>query len=545
MTDSVNFNMLNILVYTYDLYIYHLQIDYSYYHTLATVYSFHSMQYHLCYLISLAEFRLSYEYIRNLSLCINSPFSNTHIYNICLKIGLELQYNHSRKETFLMATKRVSKEIGPSNLAYNPSAYPDGVAKLSREEMKKDLKQVILHIEDKTDLSDDTPHTYERDISSTLIYNLFGDFGPNNGPLCHPYDTITIPPGVYGPSNKKNKNSFVTTVGLWIYNRWYIERDLFNVFGYINESITKKMFNKINDKLSYALLEDKITVDQLKGYLEKTQKIMPFETILAPNMDEDLLTVTKKLNVASKKLFADNKEALDKGDPAVAEKVLGELLDYAKELLKDDPGMDNYLSGSGASMENFSNFFIAKGIIYDSATNEFRMMRSNYLDGISAEDYVDNAASLSVGPYFRAKRTADGGYYSKLILSAYQHIKIGPRGSDCGTSRTVKVTLTPSNAKWWIYSYVKEGNRLVELTSDNIDKYIGKTVNMRFSALCESKEHICEHCAGTMFNRLGVTNVGMGCNQIAERLKAAMLKQFHSSAISTSEIDPSEAFNVR
>jgi hypothetical protein len=48
-----------------------------------------------------------------------------------------------------------------------------------------------------------------------------------------------------------------------------------------------------------------------------------------------------------------------------------------------------------------------------------------------------------------------------------------------------------------------------------------------------------------MFNRLGVTNVGMGCNQIAERLKAAMLKQFHSSAISTSEIDPSEAFNVR
>ena len=444
-----------------------------------------------------------------------------------------------------MANKRVSKEIMPHNLAYNPSAYPDGVARLSRDEIKKDLKQVILHIEDKSDITEDTPHTYERDISSTLFYNLFGDFGKGDGPLCNPYDTIVIPPGVYGPKNKKNKNSFTTTVGLWIYNRWYIERDLFDVFGYVNDTIGKKAFNKMNDKLSYALLEDKITVEQLKAYLEKTQKIMPFETILAPNMDEDLLTVTKKLNVISKRLFKEHQKELDAGDPAVAERVLSDIKKQAYEILKDDPAMDNYLSGSGASDENFSNFFIAKGIVFDSATNEFKMIKSNYLDGISPEDYIDTAASLSMGPYFRSKRTADGGYYSKLILSAYQHIKVGPVGSDCGTDRTVKVTLTPSNAKMWMYSFVKEGSRLTELTSDNIDRYIGKTVNMRYSSMCQSKNYICEKCAGTMFNRLGITNIGMGCNQVGERLKNAMLKFFHSSAISTSEIDPMEAFNIK
>ena len=444
-----------------------------------------------------------------------------------------------------MANKRVSKEIMPHNLAYNPSAYPDGVARLSRDEIKKDLKQVILHIEDKSDITEDTPHTYERDISSTLFYNLFGDFGKGDGPLCNPYDTIVIPPGVYGPKNKKNKNSFTTTVGLWIYNRWYIERDLFDVFGYVNDTIGKKAFNKMNDKLSYALLEDKITVEQLKAYLEKTQKIMPFETILAPNMDEDLLTVTKKLNVASKKLFKENKAALDAGDPAVAEKVLNELMDYAKELLKDDPGMDNYISGSGASLENFKSFFIAKGLSYNNATGEFQMIRSNYMDGITAEDYIDAAASLSSGPYYRSKRTADGGYYSKLMLSAYQHIKVGPVGSDCGTDRTVKVTLTPSNAKWWMYSFVKEGSRLTELNSDNIDKYIGKTVNLRYSSMCQSKDYICEKCAGTMFSRLNIKNIGVGVNIVSEMLKRSMLKQFHDSSIHTSELDPMDAFNVK
>lgn len=442
-------------------------------------------------------------------------------------------------------SKRISKEIGPSNLAYNPSAYPDGVLKLSRDEIKKDLKQVILHIEDKSNITKETPHSYERDISSTLFYNLFGNFGPGDGPLCNPYDTITIPPGVYGPDKKKNKNSFVTTVGLWIYNRWYIERDLFDVFGYINESVGKDLFNKINEKLSYALLEDKITVAQLKAYLEKTQKIMPFETILSPNMDEELLTITKKLNVVSKKLFKENKEALDAGDPATAERVLNEILEYAKELLKDDPAMDNYLSKSGASMENFKSFFIAKGLSYNSATGEFQMIRSNFMDGITAEDYIDAAASLSTGPYFRSKRTADGGYYSKLILSAYQHIKIGPKDSDCGTENTITVTLTSKNAKLWMYSFIKEGSHLIELTSDNIDKYIDKTVKMRYSSMCQSKNYICEHCAGTLFNRLGITNVGLGCNQVAERLKNAMLKLFHSSEIKTTEINPLEAFNIK
>lgn len=429
-----------------------------------------------------------------------------------------------------MAQKRVAKIINNASFKYDPSAYPDGILSVPKDEISKDLAQFILHIE-------------EKDVSSSLIYNLFGDFGDE--PICHPYDIIYVPVGVYGPDEKsKNKNVFTTTIGLWIYNRWNFEKELHHVIGYVNKTIRKGLFKDINQKLSYALLEDKITIDVLKHYLEKTQKIMPFEIILAPNLDADMLNITEKLNKMTKKLFDENKEALDTGDVAVSEKIINQILDFAKEELKDVPSIDNYDAGTGASWSNFKSFFISKGMMYDDATNTFKMVKSNYMDGISAEDYAVNAASMTAGVYARNKKTASGGYASKILTSAYQHIKIGPKGSDCGTTKYIIVTLDNKNVKLWMYSYIIEGNKLVELTSDNMDKYIGKTVKFRFSSMCKSKDYICNACAGNLFNRLGETNIGVAESQVAERLKNAMLKLFHNSEIQTSEMDPMKAFNI-
>ena len=104
-----------------------------------------------------------------------------------------------------MANKRIAKTLNNASFKYDPNAYKDGVLNIAKDDIKKDLVQYILHIE-------------EKDVTSSLIYNLFGDFG--EGPLCHPYDIIYVPAGVYGPEGKKNKNIFTTTVGLFIYNRW-------------------------------------------------------------------------------------------------------------------------------------------------------------------------------------------------------------------------------------------------------------------------------------------------------------------------------------
>ncbi len=110
------------------------------------------------------------------------------------------------------------------------------------------------------------------DITTSFIMDTFGTF--NGKPKYNPYDLMIVPPNSYGKP-KKNKNQFTTTLGLFIFNKFFVEDELIHVLGYVNETVGDDMFSDINKKLSYALLEDRITVQQMKTYLNKTQKTMP------------------------------------------------------------------------------------------------------------------------------------------------------------------------------------------------------------------------------------------------------------------------------
>lgn len=402
----------------------------------------------------------------------------------------------------------------------------------------------------KDNLVDYLLSTEEQDITSTFIMQVFGTF--DKKVLCNPYDTITIPIGVYGKlHNTPNKNKFTTTVGLWIFNKYFIEpnEDIFKMFKYVNETINKKLYGKINQDLSYALIEDKIKLESLKDYLMKTQKFMPYETILTPNHSEEMLSCTKKINVLKKKLIKENQDKLNSKNndliASTAEDIEKQLIDYAMELLGDDPALDTFLSGAQGSIgNNFKNSFIMKGAVKDPITGEFKVIESNYIDGIEANEYSQMANSLAAGPYARSRKTASGGYDEKLFVSAYQHLTLDPAGSDCGTNRTVEVLLTEENIKDWMYNYIVSGSNTIELTSDNKDKYIGKKVKFRFSSLCMSKTGFCNKCAGNLFYRLGIKNVGLVLPQIPSTLKLRTMKGFHDSTISMSEMNIKKAFNV-
>ena len=84
----------------------------------------------------------------------------------------------------------------------------------------------------------------ESDITTSFIMDIFGEF--ESGQKFRPYDIITIPANCYGPEGKKNKKPFTTTVGLYVFNKYFIEQELFDILKYINEPITSKMYSKIN-----------------------------------------------------------------------------------------------------------------------------------------------------------------------------------------------------------------------------------------------------------------------------------------------------------
>lgn len=386
----------------------------------------------------------------------------------------------------------------------------------------------------------------EKDITTSFIMDTFGEF--ETGQRFRPYDIIEMPANSYGPEGKKNKKPFITTVGIWIFNKYFIEEDLFDIFKYINKTIDKKMYGKLNNDLSVAVLEDRLPLESMKRFNMKTQKCMPYISILAPNYTDKMLTCTEVINKKKKELYSKYEEQIKKGDEIAATKMEKELLDFALEYMGDDPSMDMFISGARGSIgNNFKNMFVMKGVIKDpdpNAKQRYNVAMSNYIDGISPDEYALFANSLAAGPYARAKKTENGGYREKLFLRAFQHLTLDPPGSDCGTKRYIEVILTESNINEWMYSYIIEGSKLIELTSQNKSKYIGKKVKVRFSALCESKTGICNKCMGNLYYRLNKTNVGTSLTQIPSVQKNISMKSFHDSTQSLYDMDLEKIFQL-
>lgn len=384
------------------------------------------------------------------------------------------------------------------------------------------------------------------DIGQSTIMEMFGTFEENKRRF-NPYDIFTIPKGSYG-NDKKNNKPIVTTVGRYIFNKVFIEKpkSIFDKVGYYNVSINKKNYGKLFNKLGYWLLEDKVTLDDYKYFCNMTQAFMPFVSIISPGFSEAMLLSTKKINAKKEQLLKENKAAIEAKDIKVADEIQKELLEYSKEILKDDPAMDMFNSGVGGSFENnFKNMFIMRGTVKDpDPTKGYNIITSNYIDGISADEYDAFANTLAEGPYSRSKKTEVGGYWEKLLVAGCQHIKLLEPGSDCGSKHYITVKVTEQNINSVMYCYVIEGNKLVEITSDNMDKYIGKTIKIRYSSMCKAKNGICNACAGNAFYRQGRINVGMETPQIASKIKNIFMKSFHDSQVKLYEMDPMKAFGI-
>ena len=191
-----------------------------------------------------------------------------------------------------------------------------------------------------------------------------------------------------------------------------------------------------------------------------------------------------------------------------------------------------------------------KGVIKDpdpNAKQKYHVAESNYIDGISSNEYALFANSLAAGPYSRAKKTEKGGYLEKLFLRAFQHLTLDPPDSDCHTKRFIEVELTQQNIELWMYSYViGSSGALTEITSENKEKYIGKKVKLRFSSLCESKTGVCNKCMGNLYYRLGYKeNAGTSLTQIPSKQKNISMKAFHDSTQKLVTMDLEEVFQCK
>jgi hypothetical protein len=401
-------------------------------------------------------------------------------------------------------------------------------------------KRTARHIENPKDVEEIVNISYEEACEKDLIMRWFGDFG--KGSRFNTYDIIDIPKGCYGKT-KKNKNAFTTTIGLWVFNKSFIE-PFSDFLGYINEPVDADKYDEINQEISYARLEDRITLQELKDFIVQSQIIMSCCSTIAPSHTEAMFDMNKDIAKKKKELEKKYAEGIKNKDLNEIKKFENELIDYTKDLIKDDPCVDMFNSGARSNWgNNFKNMYICRGPIRKT-DGSYDTVITSYMDGLQPKDFAKVNDAAVGGPYSRSRKTVDGGYKEKQFTNATQHVTVLPKGSDCGTTRTITVTLTKKNIKDWMYCFVKEGNKYVEITTENRDKYIGKTVQMRYSSMCANKKDgaICEKCMGTLYNRIGIKNVGLGTMICMSSLKNKAMKNFHDSSLKLSKINPDDVF---
>lgn len=378
------------------------------------------------------------------------------------------------------------------------------------------------------------------DLTFSTLVSLFGDTVRNNDDIKNERRAkfLTTDEMELSPSEYFVKIKTKTTVGRFIYNKYIVERMGFqHVLGYVNYPITDGNNSKIENMLAKALMEDKITTESFYNYIDYRDTLgMQLNSVITTSFTPKTIKTPPSVQKKKEELFKKYEKELDNGDIVVSERIEKELTAEAKELLKGDPGMDLYNSEARGNFGNYKNMNLFKGATMNNITGEYEIVRSSFMDGIKKEDIASFGTAVVSGAYPKAVGTQESGYLAKQLLAAMQSEVLDEHGSDCGTLKTIEVNLTAKNRNDFEYRYIVENGKLVELTPEVMDNYIGKRVKMRSPMYCTG-DKICNICAGEMNYKLGNINIGLGCSKVATTLLRLGMKKFHTSNLKSAQID--------
>ena len=354
-------------------------------------------------------------------------------------------------------------------------------------------------------------------------------------------DTLVIKPGEY--SLIKSDKPVKTTLGRLFFNKILIEGLHFeNILDYQNKVFTADKYKTFDAVIANALKDDIITVDQMYEYIDTRDWLgLQLHGIITSSFTPGVLSLPQEIIDMKKKLFNENKEAIEAGDSRVMEEIEKKLIDATTKAFEGDIGLDLYISGARGSIGNhLKNIMLTRGAIKNPVTKKYDIIENSLMDGLSKKDISAHSNMITSGSYPKAIGTAVSGYMGKELLAAFQSEVLGEKDTDCGSIGHITVTLTEKNYKDFLYRYVKTSKGLVMLDNENKNIFIGKTVKMRSPMYCigiGEEKCLCNKCSGDFYYKLGKRNIGLNTSRIASSLSQLNLQKFHENLVKTQQID--------
>jgi len=339
-----------------------------------------------------------------------------------------------------------------------------------------------------------------------------------------------------------------TTVGLFLFNKLLTDNEaLTPILGYVNVAITSKNLNRLYTLASEAFFEDKITWTNMYFIINMLEWMGggDMADLLNPSLTTRLLTLPPEFKKLREELFKKYEKEIEAGDVTIGAKIEEELVTFGKKYYSQFSEWDNFASGAKLDYDNsMKTMLLMKGPILDTLTDQWKVLKSNYNDGISKEEYPTFAGSAVSGVYSRALGVAQGGYTVKKFIATLQDVAAAEDGSDCGTKEYLDIYLDPYFKKEFQYmNIIADNGKLITLTPENIGNYLGKRVKLRSPMYCKHQPPmICSKCLGIHPYKMNIKMIGLASTKIGATLLNKRLKAFHVKKVYMYDIEVEDLF---
>ena len=359
-------------------------------------------------------------------------------------------------------------------------------------------------------------------ISTLTHYTCIQELGKR--PLVSLYDDVTF---------KRLGKTYTTTVGRLIINKVVFASLWDNkVWDLVLTPLYGDGIENLVVKIKDYMIEDKITdPNAIKQVIDRyTEFGLRLSTIYNANVTNTMILSNEEFDKHRDETLNAIKEKVEnEKDVELLNKTIDGLVEDAKKEFKDDQMMEMYESKNSGNLGNhFRNMNIAMGGL-PMIGGGTAVILDSLGDGVKPVHFPALANVGMVGAISRAKQTALAGTLLKQISNAMQNIR-GIKG-DCGSKEGIVIR----NARRvdLMYKYVINSNgSQTYVTSDNVDKYIGKTVEVRHVLKCKMKNgHFCSHCIGEEpFKLAGRDNlyIGMFVFDVSSAILNMFMKMTHN-----------------
>lgn len=278
------------------------------------------------------------------------------------------------------------------------------------------------------------------------------------------------------------------------------------VFPFSKDGISTNVIPFTNN-LSYNIVEDyiaynlgsSVTVEQYEDFVSATDLLTQMAELFVVSSTDKSIGPAPGIKELRKKLFKEYRAKYgDKIDTDIRYTVEIEklLVEYDREYIKDDPTYGVIITEKVLSNAR-KNLYGTMGAEIGMDGKMTPIVENSLSDGYpeSNRELASLYNSSRKGSIMRGHMTQYTGADAIVTARVLNSITVIP--DDCGTNNTLTITISKDNYEEYIFYYIVDNGKVVLLTKDNIQFYIGKTVGLRTYSFCKEKDNkFCSTCSG-------------------------------------------------